>query len=205
MIEHEANITIGLTENKTEGNTTLGYALNVSDESKKKDIKVANCLIPTSVSLQTYPFKAHPTADPKLGWSGDAARNCIVYADMTENRKVSGDKMLRWSGNFTTLQFDKEGLVDGSMCIRRDLFLGRFIVPMLRQYNDDMQIIAKTSQYSTVPPGLSLADFLPVEIRRDGGAGDRKFHWTYRSDLGYNEDHPDWKSSYFDFRENAQV
>ena len=44
-----------------------------------------------------------------------------------------------------------------------------------------------------------------VDIRRDGDAGQRRYHWTYESVLGYNKDFPDWTQPYFDFQENGIV
>ncbi|KAK4167410.1 hypothetical protein QBC43DRAFT_141549 [Cladorrhinum sp. PSN259] len=175
-----------LTANKTSNNTTLGYGLAV-DPAKKSYFKVADCLIPTSVNLQTYPYKGTPTADPKLGWTGEATRNCLVYCNMTANNQVSGERTLAWSGNFTTIHPDKESRVDGTAIIKRQLFLDRFVVPMLCQYNDDMQLVATK-----------------MEIMRDGEAGQRRYHWSYGAELGHHPSYPDWTSDYFQFRQNSE-
>ncbi|EQB43770.1 hypothetical protein CGLO_17533 [Colletotrichum gloeosporioides Cg-14] len=175
-----------LTENKSSGHTTLGYGLSI-DKDKAKSYKVADILMPTWVEMQTYPYKASATDQPILGWTGDAARNCLTYCNMTENRLVSGERLLAWSGNFTTIDRDKERRVDGSAVIRRALFLDKFVLPMLHQYNDDMQIVASS-----------------MELLRDGPAGQRRFHWKYASFLGKNPQHTQYTDSYYNFRENQK-
>jgi hypothetical protein len=123
----------------------LGYGLAI-DPAKASNYKVADVLMPTWVNLQTYPYKSDPGAEPKLGWTGDAARNCVTYCNMTEKREVQGERTLAWSGNFTTINPDKEKRVDGTAMIRKGLFLDKFVIPMLRQYNDDLQIVAESSE-----------------------------------------------------------
>ncbi|EUC41745.1 hypothetical protein COCMIDRAFT_8585 [Bipolaris oryzae ATCC 44560] len=174
-----------LTTNKESSSTTLGYGLAI-DPAKASNYKVADVLMPTWVNLQTYPYKSDPGADPKLGWTGDAARNCVTYCNMTENRAVQGERTLAWSGNFTTINPDKEKRIDGTAIIRKGLFLDKFVIPMLRQYNDDLQIVAET-----------------MEISRDGPAGQRRFHWTYSSALGRHGSYQ-WTDPYYDFTQNAQ-
>ncbi|KAL8692991.1 MAG: hypothetical protein Q9218_002080, partial [Villophora microphyllina] len=179
----------GLAKNKKEDQSVIGYGLAVEKEDVAKALKVANCLVPTQLVLNTYGYKAKPSSEIPLGWSGDADRNCVVYSDMTEGREVQGERMLRWSGNFTSAATaDKERRIDGSMCLRRGLFLDRYIIKLLPQYNDDMQI---------VPEYMNLT--------RDGGAGQRRYHWTFGAKLGYNKDHSDWQDSYFNLTENAKV
>lgn len=183
----------------------MGYGLSVSPD-KVDAFKVNEVLIPTSLGFQTYPYKATPTADPSLGWNGDAARNCLLYCNMSQSRQVQGDRYLPWGGNFTTINPDKEKRIDGTAIIRRGLFLDQFVIPMLRQYNDDMQIVAETSklQLNCLICCSSLT-LCSVEISRDGDAGQRRFHWQYKSNLGFNPAHPSWTDDYFQFQENAQV
>ncbi|KAK7403329.1 hypothetical protein QQX98_010918 [Neonectria punicea] len=165
-----------LTANKTSGQTTLGYGLAV-DPTKATNYKVANVLMPTWVNMQTYAYKSDPAADPKLGWTGDPARNCVVYCNMTEERKVQRERTLTWSGNFTTINPDKEKRVDGSAVIRKGLFLDQYIIPMLRQYNDDMQIVARTSKdcsgsfFGTEQVNRLIMVSLILDLDRDDVAG----------------------------------
>ena len=104
----------------------MGYGLAI-DPAKASNYKVADVLMPTWVNLQTYPYKSDPGAEPKLGWTGDAARNCVTYCNMTEKREVQGERTLAWSGNFTTINPDKEKRVDGTAMIRKGLFLDKTI------------------------------------------------------------------------------
>lgn len=139
---------LGFAVNKGSNKTILGYNLSVQNQDLKNNLKVANVLIPSSLNFNTYGYKQSPDAPIVLGWSGQADSNCLVYCNMTENRKVQGETLLQWSGNFTTSRMeDKATRTDGSLLIRRELFLDRFIIPILKQYNDDMQIVPSQSQY----------------------------------------------------------
>lgn len=172
--------------------------------------------MPTSVNLQTYGYLADLKGPPKLGWDGDAGKNALVYCNMTEDRMFEGESLLKWSGNFITDHADKEKRIDGTAVIRRHLFLDKFIIPMLRQYNDDMQIVADTSKHPAqhlqalksrcAARGYKLTLVpLTVVLSRDGEQGRQRFHWTYSSILGHHPQHPEYTDPYFNFKENAKV
>lgn len=194
---------LAMAENKSENKSVIGYGIAMDKGEKKKELKVADCLIPTYLVINTYGNRATLESDVQMGWSGDGDRNCVVYCDMTEGRKVSGELMLQWSGNFTSAAMaDKERRVDGSMCLRRGLFLDKYVIPMLKQYNDDMQIVPKHSKKPASFAILSPDFSDQVTFSRDGSAGGRRYHWNFDAVLGYNQEHPDWNESYFDFSEN---
>jgi len=90
----------GFTTNKESGNTTLGYGLAI-DPAKASSYKVADVLMPTWVNMQTYAYKSDPAAEPKLGWSGDAARNCVTYCKHDRWAAKSRESE-RWRGAETS-------------------------------------------------------------------------------------------------------
>ena len=193
-------------KNKNEDKSCLGYGLSIEKRDVAQALKVADCLIPTQLVLNTYGYKATDTSDIPRGWSGDADRNCVVYCDMTEKREVKGERLLQWSGNFTSAAIaDKERRIDGTMCLRRGLFLDRYILEMLQQYNDDMQIVPEYSKCCWGTAKACTNCMMIVNLFRDGPAGDRRYHWTFSAVLGYNKDHSDWKDAYFRLNENPKV
>lgn len=64
------------------------------------------------------------------------------------------DTVVHWSGNFITNGDDGKPNVNGSMVISRKLFFNKFLLPLLREINQRVQI-TPISAKNTID-GLSL-------------------------------------------------
>jgi len=92
-------------------------------------------------------FDGCPNGEEGFGKYGD--RNCLLYCECLEFHSRPQSYSLLHQGNFTTLAYQDRGLsniVDGTLVVSRNMFLEKFILPLIQPLNKAIELNHKESR-----------------------------------------------------------
>ncbi|KAL8868770.1 MAG: hypothetical protein Q9174_004763 [Haloplaca sp. 1 TL-2023] len=144
--------------------STLGFVATVNKPALINGH--APTFVPTSYTFQTYPYFnraaiGDATGTGKNGVDGTSRFNYFCYRELTDNHAPPTDTYktnLPIRSIWTTAKVDGRGVpVDrGTFMISRKNFWGNYLLPLLKQYNANMEVICGRPEVSIKTRGFQL-------------------------------------------------
>jgi len=148
-----------------------------------------------------YRSKADGCPNGEEGYDKYGSRNCLLYCECLEGHSRPQDYMVLHQGNYTTVPYTEGGVekvIDGTLVISRNMFLDKFILPLIQPINRAIELnhgASKAWMSDKGQPGFSYGYNMCADSRYSdskdpiyqfkrtetgsGGALDKRYAYRY--------------------------